>query len=252
MTREPITGLERLIKSVDRVRDLAEVFTPASTVQQMLNLLPPQMWVTHPSPTFLEPACGDGNFLVGILYRKLDRVADEYGAGTLAAGGDDAAVVFHALEALASIYAVDISPDNVIGGTPGHEVGARGRLLLLLANRLAGILQRPVDGAVMHAACWIVERNIQVGNMLPSGADGTPSRRDALPLREYAWQPETRTVTVRRTTLGAVLRAESTGAMTLFDSPEPAIEWQGPVGDLGQKTEAVPHQEVAATGHGRS
>jgi len=61
---------ERLVKSFERVRDLGEVFTPNATVQQMLDLLPSAMWAPHPSPTFFEPACGDGNFLVAILDRK--------------------------------------------------------------------------------------------------------------------------------------------------------------------------------------
>ena len=63
------------MKSGERVRDLGEVFTPNATVQAMLDLLPAEMWEPHPAPTFLEPACGDGNFLVAILDRKLDRVA---------------------------------------------------------------------------------------------------------------------------------------------------------------------------------
>lgn len=58
--------VERLVKSAERVRDLAEVFTPAETVDAMLDLLPSAVWSVHPSATFLEPACGDGNFLVAI------------------------------------------------------------------------------------------------------------------------------------------------------------------------------------------
>lgn len=52
---------ERLVKSQERVRDLGEVFTPLATVQGMLDLLPEEIWAPHPSPTFLEPACGDGD-----------------------------------------------------------------------------------------------------------------------------------------------------------------------------------------------
>ncbi len=116
MTLEPISGAELLIKSTDRVRDLAEVFTPAATVQTMLDFLPAEMWAVHPSPTFLEPACGDGNFLVAILDRKLDAVALAHRRGGLPAGLTSEAIEFHGLEALASIYAVDISRDNVMGG----------------------------------------------------------------------------------------------------------------------------------------
>ena len=60
---------------------------------------------------------------MAILDRKLKRVALEYAQGMLPAGDTPEAAQFHALEALASIYAVDISIDNVLGGTPGHEIG---------------------------------------------------------------------------------------------------------------------------------
>ena len=133
---------ERLVKSDERVRDLGEVFTPNATVQEMLGLLPAKMWAVHPSPTFLEPACGHGNFLVAILLRKLERIATEHAIGGLPAGAAPDAAQFHALEALASIYAVDISIDNVVGGTPGHEIGARDRLLTIFSEWNASILAK--------------------------------------------------------------------------------------------------------------
>ena len=77
LAADQATRSERLVKSAARVRDLGEVFTPAETVQSMLDLLPVDIWASHPSPTFLEPACGDGNFLVAILDRKLDRIGTE-------------------------------------------------------------------------------------------------------------------------------------------------------------------------------
>jgi len=169
---------ERLVKSVERVRDLGEVFTPIDTVVAMLDMLPDEMWRVHPSPTFLEPACGDGNFLVEILARKLARVTCLHEAVELPAGSDNLAIAFHSLEALASVYAVDISVDNVVGGIPGHEVGARARMLTEFEH-----WQEKAIGAVAsasplwHAARWIVERNIQVGNMLEYGPDGRPSGR---------------------------------------------------------------------------
>ncbi len=81
MTDTEGNTVERLVKSTERVRDLGEVFTPAGTVQAMLDLLPTDMWEPHPSPTFLEPACGDGNFLVAILARKLKSITIAADAG---------------------------------------------------------------------------------------------------------------------------------------------------------------------------
>jgi len=230
---------ERLVKSAARVRDLGEVFTPAATVDAMLDLIPESMWQPHPSATFLEPACGDGNFLVAILQRKLDRVAEFGSTGCLAAGESETAVLFHALEALSSIYAIDISVENVIGGTPGHEIGARTRLLDVFHiwhQRRMGI-RLASRSVVTASARWIVDRNIQVGNMLPSDSDGQPSGRDELRLVEYSWDPEGLNVAVTSTTLGAVAQANggvgSNGQGALdFGPSEPVIVWSGKFDDV--------------------
>ena len=224
--------VQRLVKSKARVRDLGEVFTPAAVVQEMLDLLPDEMWLPHPAATFLEPSCGDGNFLVAVLERKLMRVARAFTERALPAGTSEGAAQFHALEALATIYAVDISVDNVVGGTPGHEVGARDRLLTLFRAWIeARLSKRLADRSVLlRSARWIVERNVQVGNMLPATALGTPTVRETLPLLEYEWNPSAGTVSVFGTTLGAVMeaaRVETTGMLSLFDSVPPRPLWTG-------------------------
>ncbi|MGN0598669.1 MAG: N-6 DNA methylase [Oscillospiraceae bacterium] len=84
------------IKSKKRVQDYGEVFTPAHIVKDMCNLIPSDVW-ENISSTFLEPCCGNGNFLAEILERKLSRCENaEQG-----------------LTALKSIYAIDIQQDNV-------------------------------------------------------------------------------------------------------------------------------------------
>lgn len=56
---------------------------------------------------FLEPACGDGNFLIPVLTRKLGTVKARYGAS-------DFENRHHALLALMSVYGIELLPDNVI------------------------------------------------------------------------------------------------------------------------------------------
>ena len=66
------------IKSRDRVRDLAEVYTHEREVNAMLDLMPDMFPATASCNTtrqFLEPACGHGNFLDEILRRKLKHVS---------------------------------------------------------------------------------------------------------------------------------------------------------------------------------
>ena len=58
-----------LVKSKQRVADHGEVFTPAWMVEAMLDLVKGE--TERIDSRFLEQACGDGNFLVQILRRKL-------------------------------------------------------------------------------------------------------------------------------------------------------------------------------------
>lgn len=58
----------KLIKSKERVRDFAEVYTPDWLVKDMCNLIPDQ---TAWRGNVLEPACGNGNILVEVVKRKL-------------------------------------------------------------------------------------------------------------------------------------------------------------------------------------
>lgn len=240
---------ELQVKSTERVRDLGEVFTPADTVQAMLDLLPDDVWQIHPARTFLEPACGDGNFLVAVLDRKLEAISKARSGDDLAAAPTEDGVAFHALEALASIYAVDISADNVIGGTPGHEVGARDRLLAHLKHwyeRETGT-KLTVRSRLVSAATWIVERNVLVANMLATNADGSPSRYERLPLVEYEWDPASLTVSLSTTTLGDVMdaaAAENATEMSLFSAPEPTWVWSGEALRLHAAPVAAPKPKV--------
>ena len=86
---------ENLIKSKKRVREYGEVFTPAWVVKKMCDYLPPEAW--NISKTILEPSCGNGNFLVEITARKLKRCRSPA----------------EGIQALKSIYGIDILPDNV-------------------------------------------------------------------------------------------------------------------------------------------
>jgi hypothetical protein len=231
---------ERLVKSAERVRDLGEVFTPAATVQEMLDLLPDEIWRPDPSPRFLEPACGDGNFLVAILARKLEAIGHAAGRNQLPAGSTEDGLQFHGLEALSSIYAVDLSTDNIVGGVPGHEIGARTRLLTLFAdwNHQATGKRLTSRSLILQSAEWIVEHNVLVGNMLEFDADGKQTGRDELPLMEYTWTPETLSVSIDRTTLGATLSAASAESADVWSlsyaSDTPEFLWGGKALHLGR------------------
>lgn len=70
----------------------AEVFTPPSLVNEMLDKLPPEVW--QPEKTWCDPACGNGNMLLEVLRRKLGKGHDP-------------------LQALSTVYGADIKADNI-------------------------------------------------------------------------------------------------------------------------------------------
>jgi hypothetical protein len=88
--RSYMAGIER---QQNRVKATGEVFTPTPLVQKVLNQLPVEQF-SDPTKTFLDPACGDGQFLGEVLIKKLHTGAD-----------------FET--ALSTVYGVDLMQDNV-------------------------------------------------------------------------------------------------------------------------------------------
>ena len=96
---------EKQIKSRERVRERGEVFTAAREVNAMRDLVKDE--TENIDSTFLEPACGDGNFLDEVLRRKLAVCKKRYGKS---------AADYEKMSFLActTLYGVDIMADNVV------------------------------------------------------------------------------------------------------------------------------------------
>ena len=126
-----------LIKSRERVKRFAEVFTPPHIVKQMCDTLDENNdgHAFDIDKTFLEPCCGTGNFAVEIIGRKLSKCKTP----------EDVRV------AVSSYYSVEIQEDNVLE--------CRARIAALVAESFPTI---DVTG--------ILERNILCGDFLhPKG-----------------------------------------------------------------------------------
>ena len=95
---------EQIIKSRKRVQDHGEVFTPSWLVSDMCDLVAQEC--ERIDSRFLEPACGDGNFLTEVLRRKLNTVQRLYGRDALN-------FEVYSILAVTSLYGVDLLPDNV-------------------------------------------------------------------------------------------------------------------------------------------
>ena len=96
--------MTKQIKSKQRVADHGEVFTREQEVNAMLDLVKDE--TLRIESRFLEPACGDGNFLIQILKRKLEIVEKNYRTS-------QREYEFYAVLAICSIYGIELLEDNV-------------------------------------------------------------------------------------------------------------------------------------------
>ena len=94
---------KKQVKSKKRVADHGEVFTNDREVNAMLDLVKHE--TERIDSRFLEPACGNGNFLAEVLRRKLKVVDQRYANNQM--DWERYAVI-----AVSSIYGVDILEDN--------------------------------------------------------------------------------------------------------------------------------------------
>ena len=158
---------EVLIKSKQRVKSYGEVFTPSWMVEKMLDEVSTEASDIH--ATFLEPAAGDGNFLMAILRRKLASVQSKYNQRMMPA---------KSLFALASIYGIEIQKDNLYDA---HENMLK--LFVDFHNDNGIDVDRKTD--LYKAARYIIKHNIVWGNTLtkrtPDGADIIMSQWQPVP-----------------------------------------------------------------------
>lgn len=137
------------VKSKERVRDLAEVFTADREVNAMLDLVGDSSYSID--FRYLEPSCGNGNFTVAILERKMLSVCEKYKKLQ--------DFEFYSLMALGSIYGVDIASDNI--------KEARQRMKNVIVDRFSDIQnsRQPTDG-FYKSVDYILKHNIIKGDML--------------------------------------------------------------------------------------
>lgn len=222
---------EGLVKSSERVRDAGEVFTPFNIIEDMLDLLPADSWDYRPSKTYLEPSCGNGRFLVVVLYRKFAALKD-----VMESESSDLVRRTYALEALASIYGIDISEDNILGHEDVDSDGARKRILEHFRHLCSSHFDSTNLDSLASVADWILEHNVLVGNMLNFDSSGKPTNRDEMPVPDYKWDFEQKQVEIRFHKWAEIQEAnrpKDDGMLDIFGSAEPEIHWKGSVGDLG-------------------
>lgn len=135
------------VKSRQRVTDHGEVFTAEREVSAMLDLVKQE--TERVDSRFLEPACGDGNFLTEILRRKLKAAKKSPSPSEFEK---------HSLMAIASIYGVDLLTDNVRT--------CRARLYEIWNKEYKSVCNKEISENLRENIEFILSRNIICGNAL--------------------------------------------------------------------------------------
>lgn len=137
------------IKSKKRVAEHGEVFTNEREVKAMCDLVAQEC--DRIDSRFLEPACGDGNFLAEILTRKLTTVKKLYKSNPYD-------FERYSVLAITSLYGVDILADNV--------AECRARLFKLWDKKYKSICKKADMQETREAVKYILSKNILCGNAL--------------------------------------------------------------------------------------
>ena len=141
-------SMAQQVKSRKRVQDHGEVFTNEREVNAMLDMVKQE--TERIESRFLEPACGNGNFLAEVLRRKLAVVARQYKKSP-----DD--YMRYAFVAASSLYGVDILEDNA------QE--CRERLYGIVEAEAKRVIKNP-DALFLEAVRYLLHKNILCGDAL--------------------------------------------------------------------------------------
>lgn len=169
---------ENLIKSKQRVQKHGEVFTPKKIVNKMLDFPEIKEACENIIATFLEPAAGEGAFLVAILERKLNMVAKKY-------NDDLKQYENYSLLALTTLYGIELLEDNAQ------------TCVMNMYEQYYDFYKKQIEfhkgklnQKVLDSAKKIISLNIANGNFL------TRQFIDGKPLVFSEWQP----INMRKTT----------------------------------------------------
>ena len=140
---------DKQVRSKQRVADYGEVLTGEREVKAMCDLVKQE--AERIESRFLEPACGNGNFLAEVLSRKLAVVKSRYGKCP-------ADYEKYSVLAVTSIYGVELLPDNA--------AECRTRLFGLWDEAYTANNREVADDQCREAVRFILKKNILCGDAL--------------------------------------------------------------------------------------
>ncbi|GAB4123550.1 MAG: type III restriction endonuclease subunit M [Fimbriimonadaceae bacterium] len=161
----------------------------------MLNMVEQETFTIE--SRFLEPACGDGNFLDEVLRRKLSVVESRYKRSQLEWER-------YALLAITSLYGIDILPDNV--------QKCQVRLLERVETSYARLFKRKVKPGFLQAVKFVLSKNIIWGDAISlKKCDGSNS-----PVVFSQWSPVNGSLIKRKDFAFEELLPPEEGQINLF------------------------------------
>ena len=187
------------VKSKKRVADHGEVFTNEREVNAMLDLVKQE--TERIESTFLEPACGDGNFLAEVLRRKLNVVTDRYKKSQFEWER-------YSVIAISSIYGVDFLEDNC------QE--CRERLFNIFNEYYQKLFKKECKEDCRRSVKYLLQRNILWGDALDFTNPVTKQ-----PIIFSQWKPINGTLIKRKDFMFQFL-VEQSFQLTFFDENDSA------------------------------
>lgn len=189
------------IKSRQRVAQHGEVFTNPREVNAMLDLVRDESF--RLDSRFLEPACGDGNFLIEILRRKLS---------LLSSVKSSTEWEFKCLIAVGSCYGIELLEDNA--------EACRERLFAEVVGQMGRIGDLGDYGKSLR---YMLRKNIVCGDAL------TYRTADNRPITFCEWTPIAGSMQFSRRDFQFDFLVNQTHQYSLFDEQGEAQSFDEPV-----------------------
>lgn len=179
---------EKQVKSKQRVADHGEVFTAEREVKAMCDLVADEC--NRIDSRFLEPACGNGNFLAEVLTRKLASVCKKYGDKLKRPDFELWSVI-----AVMSIYGVELLEDNA--------AECRERLFNIWNEIYTNQMKTDANDRCRECVSYVLLKNILCGDAL------TLKQNNGKPIVFAEWSFVSGTLVKRRDyTLSAMIEGE--------------------------------------------
>ena len=140
---------DKQIKTKDRVTKFGEVNTAKKEINNMLNLVINE--TQRFDSRFLEPACGDGNFLIAVLKKKLEILSIKFQKNQYEFERNGFVIV-------GSLYGIDILIDNI--------KATRKKIYGIFFKFYSKFFQGNLNEKFLSSINFVIEKNIIHGDAL--------------------------------------------------------------------------------------